>query len=226
MHDDLLKAVCRRYDALRLEQLVQSLQTNPQHTFSSRFEAEKQRILQSAGSPGNTDRQTDRKRRPKLGRVLLIAALLLLLLAATALAFEPVRHYVFSYFDGTNIIFHNDQTRDSLKERFTYIPQGYVLEKEECDTFSNYWVYRDKNRNKLVISSMQNGSSIFINTEDVGYEEIEIQGFRGYCVERNDGLILTWSTGKYHHIIDADLSETSCISIEELIKIANSRELV
>ena len=226
MHDDLLKALCRRYDALRLEQLVQSLQTNPPHTFSSRFEAEKQRILQSAGSPGNTDRQTDRKRRPKLGRVLLIAALLLLLLAATALAFEPVRHYVFSYFDGTNIIFHNDQTRDSLKERFTYIPQGYVLEKEECDTFSNYWVYRDKNRNKLVISSMQNGSSIFINTEDVGYEEIEIQGFRGYCVERNDGLILTWSTGKYHHIIDADLSETSCISIEELIKIANSRELV
>ena len=226
MHDDLLKALCRRYDALRLEQLVQALQTNPPHTFSSRFEAEKQRILQSAGSPGNTDRQTDRKRRPKLGRVLLIAALLLLLLAATALAFEPVRHYVFSYFDGTNIIFHNDQTRDSLKERFTYIPQGYVLEKEECNTFSNYWVYSDKNRNKLVISSMQNGSSIFINTEDVGYEEIEIQGFRGYCVERNDGLILTWSTGKYHHIIDADLSETSCISIEELIKIANSRELV
>lgn len=226
MHDDLLKALCRRYDALRLEQLVQSLQTNPPHTFSSRFEAEKQRILQSAGSPGNTDRQTDRKRRPKLGRVLLIAALLLLLLAATALAFEPVRHYVFNHFDGTDIIFHNDQTRDSLKERFTYIPQGYVLEKEECNTFSNYWVYSDKNRNKLVISSMQNGSSIFINTEDVGYEEIEIQGFRGYCVERNDGLILTWSTGKYHHIIDADLSETSYISIEELIKIANSRELV
>ena len=226
MHDDLLKALCRRYDALRLEQLVQSLQTNPPHTFSSRFEAEKQRILQSAGSPGNTDRQTDRKRRPKLGRVLLIAALLLLLLAATALAFEPVRHYVFSYFDGTDIIFHNDQTRDSLKERFTHIPQGYVLEKEECNTFSNYWVYSDKNRNKLVISSMQNGSSIFINTEDVGYEEIEIQGHEGFFVDRENCFILVWATGRYCHKIYVNKTETSCITKEDIFSIANSRELV
>ena len=65
---------------------------------------------------------------------------------------------------------------------------------------------------------------IFINTEDATFEKVDILGFAGYYVERDDGLILTWSSGKYHHIVDADITETSRITKEDIIKIARSRK--
>ena len=157
--------------------------------------------------------------------LLLAAALLLLLLLGTALAFEPVRHYIFTYFDGTDIVFRDEHIHDSLNETFSYIPKGYTLKEERHDKISNYQVYNDNNLNELVISSSKNGSSIFINTEDASFEEVDILGITGYYVERDDGLILTWSSGKYHHIVDADITETSHITKEDIIKIACSRKI-
>lgn len=224
MDEALLREACRKYDETRMEQLMQSLEMQPVHLFGKQYEKEKNRIIRQYERYSISRNQfSGRKISKKTIRILLVAALLLALLVASALAFEPVRHYIFSYFDGTDIIFHDYQIRDSLNERFTYIPQGYTLEREERSKVLNYFVYIDDNKNELVISSARNGSKVFINTEDVGFDEFEIQGLKGYYVKRNDGLIVTWSTGKYHHIIDADVSETSHISIEELIKIANSR---
>ena len=224
MDEALLREACRKYDEMRMEQLMQSLEKKPVHLFSKQFEKEKYKIIRQYESYSISLNQiSGRKISKKMIRILLVAALLLALLVASALAFEPVRHYLFSFFDGTEIIFSDDQIKDSLNESFTYIPQGYVLEKEEHNKMSNYFVYRDKNKNKIVISSMENGSTVFINTEDVGYEEVDVQGFTGYYVERSDGLILVWSTGKYHHIIDIDITEASSITREDILEIARSR---
>lgn len=225
MDDNVLKAACRSYDEQRIAQTVQSFAAAPAHMFSRQFETKKQKILRRHESYSLGQNRFYGRRLPKkAARVLLAAALLLLLLLGTALAFEPVRHYIFTYFDGTDIIFRDDGRKDSLKETFSYIPNGYTLKEERHDKESNYWVYNDNNLNELVISSSTNGSTIFINTEDATFEEVDILGFTGYYVERDDGLILTWSTGKYHHIVDADITETSRITKEDIIKIARSRK--
>ena len=226
MDEALLREACRKYDETRMEQLMQSLEMQPVHLFGKQYEKDKNNIIRQYESYSISRNQFGgRKISKKTIRILLVAALLLALLVASALAFEPVRHYIFSFFDGTDIIFNNDQTKDSLNESFTYIPQGYVLEKEEHDKISNYFVYRDKNKNKIVISSMENGSAVFINTEDVGYEEIKIREYTGYYVERDNAMILTWSTGKYHHIITADITESSRVTKADIFKIAYSRTI-
>ena len=226
MDEKTIKAACRSYDEQRLERLMQTLDAAPAHTFSRRYEKRKQAILRryESYSPGQ-NRLHGHRLSKKTVRVLLAAALLLLLLLGTALAFEPVRHYIFTYFDGTDIVFHNEGMHDSLKESFPFIPSGYTLEKELHDKQSNYYVYRDENKNRLIISSQENGSSVFLNTEDVGYEIVQIQEYTGYYVERNNGLILAWSTGKYHHIIEADVTKTSHIEKEDIINIAKSRTI-
>ena len=224
MNDVWLREVCRNYDEIRIEKLVQSLKMQPTHTFSKRYEKEKQRIIrQSECYNINTKQYEEYKRRTSIWRVLLIAALLLALLVGTALAFESVLHYIFSYFDGTDIIFHNDHIQDSLDECFTYIPQGFILEIEERERGSNYFVYKDKNNHRISILSIKNGSSVFINTEGIGYEEIIIHDQTGYFVERDECFILSWSTGRYTHTIYADKSRTSCISKDDVLKIAESR---
>ena len=226
MDDSVLKAACRSYDEQRIAQTVQSFAAAPAHTFSRQFETKKQKILRRHESYSLGQNRFYGRRLPKkAARVLLAAALLLLLLLGTALAFEPVRHYIFTYFDGTDIIFRDDGRKDSLKETFTYIPEGYLLEEERHSKESNYYLYRDKKRNKLSIYSEINGGSVFINTEDVDYTEVVIQGFVGYYVERNDGLILTWSTGKYSHTIGADINSTTNLTKADILKIATSRIL-
>lgn len=226
MDEALLREACRKYDETRMEQLMQSLEMQPVHLFGKQYEKDKNKIIRQYEIYSISRNQfSGRKISKKTIQILLVAALLLALLVASALAFEPVRHYIFSFFDGTDIIFNNDQTKDSLNESFTYIPQSYVLEKEEHDKISNYFVYRDKNKNKIVISSMENGSAVFINTEDVGYEEIKIREYTGYYVERDNAMILTWSTGKYHHIITADITESSRVTKADIFKIAYSRTI-
>lgn len=224
MDEALLREACRKYDETRMEQLMQSLEMQPVHLFGKQYEKDKNKIIRQYESYSISRNQFGgRKISKKTIRILLVAALLLALLVASALAFEPVRHYIFSFFDGTDIIFNNDQTKDSLNESFTYIPQGYVLEKEEHDRFHNYYLYTDENRNELVISTMKNGSVVSINSEDIGYERVEIDGQTGFLVERDTGLILTWSSGKYTHRIVADISDTTQITREEILLIANSR---
>ena len=226
MDEALLREACRNYDEMRLEQLMHSLDMQPVHLFSKQYEKEKNRIIRQYERYSISRNQfSGRKISKKTIRFLLVAALLLALLVASALAFEPVRHYIFSCFDGTDIIFSDDQIKDSLNESFTYIPQGYVLEKEEHDKISNYFIYRDENKNKIVISSMENGSTVFINTEDVGYEEIRIEEYIGYYVERENAMILTWSTGRYHHIITADITKSSQVTKADVFKIACSRKI-
>ena len=105
MDEKTIKAACRSYDEQRLERLMQTLDAAPAHTFSRRYEKRKQAILRryESYSPGQ-NRLHGHRLSKKTVRVLLAAALLLLLLLGTALAFEPVRHYIFTYFDGTDIV--------------------------------------------------------------------------------------------------------------------------
>ena len=119
----------------------------------------------------------------------------------------------------------NNKTKDSLNESYPYIPQGYALQKVEREKLSNYFVYKDENDNRISILSVKNGSSIFVNTEDVGYEEVDIQGQTGCFVERDECFLLTWSTGTYTHSLYADKSSATLLTKADVIKIASSREL-
>ena len=169
-----------------------------------------------------------RARRPGRRFLILAAAILLtLMLLGGTIASEPVRYYILTHFDGTDIIFKNEYVEDSLNERYNYIPSGFALMKEEHNSMGNYWSYRDAYGNRLDIDTTKNGSTMFINTEGVGYEEVEIQGHSGFYVERpGDCRMLVWSTGKYHHIVSTDLTETSHVTREDMFRIANEREIV
>ena len=225
MDEALLREACRKYDEMRMERLMQSLEMQPVHIFSKQYEKEKSRIIRQYECYSIGQNQlSGRKISKKTIRIVLVAALLLALLVASALAFEPVRHYIFSYFDGTDIIFNNDQTKDSLNESFTYIPQGYALKKEERKKGSNYFVYKDKNNHRISILSTKNGSSVFVNTEGIGYEEVAIHDHTGFFVERDECFILSWSTGRFTHTIYADKSQSSYITKEDVLRIAESRQ--
>ncbi len=224
MDEKTIKAACRSYDEQRLERLMQTLDAAPAHTFSRRYEKRKQAILRryESYSPGQ-NRLHGHRLSKKTVRVLLAAALLLLLLLGTALAFEPVRHYIFTYYDGTDIIFRDDGRKDSLNEIFTYIPEGYALESKDLSRIANVFTYIDQNNNQLTITSTYNGSTLSINSEDTACETIKINDSTGILIERETSFILSWSSGKISHLLIADRSETTHITKKDVIKIAESR---
>ena len=81
MDEALLREACRKYDEMRMERLMQSLEMQPVHIFSKQYEKEKSRIIRQYECYSIGQNQfSGRKISKKTIRIVLVAALLLALL--------------------------------------------------------------------------------------------------------------------------------------------------
>ena len=173
-----------------------------------------------------TASETEKKNRNGMTRgikVLLIAAIILLIAVFTAFAFEPIRSFVFKvYSDCTEFVFHSGEKSegDYLYAVYTYIPEEYVLVSNTKAKLTQEIVYKNGN-NRIIIQSGDNSDSVLIiDTENAEHGEMQINNYDGYYSITDRSIILTWSSGKYNHVILAD--KCDAITLDEVVYIAQS----
>lgn len=224
--DDMLWQAVDTYDAYETEYLLKKVPDviNPKHSRSYRIF-----IKKIETSKLEKDRfHVESKHRPirKAVQSMLVAAILMVLLTATAMAIPSVRDYfknfLFTNFGiGSTVEYVDTDQRGVLFVKPTYIPNGYTLVEEngEEDIFQ-FLLYESADGNSIVISSTKNDDSIAsFNTENRDVEEISVGEYTGFYLDAISGdRTVSWITGKYNHTI----SSGTDISKEELIKIAES----
>ena len=156
-------------------------------------------------------------------KALLIAAIILLIAALTAFAFEPVRNFVFKvYSDCTEFVFHNGEKSegDYLYAEYSYIPDGYELVSNIKTKTQQKIIYENGSYQIVIKSGVGSDSVLGIDTEQSESGGIVINGYDGYYSINQTSLIVVWSTGKNYHMIKADQCDT--ITLDVIVRIAQS----
>ena len=156
-------------------------------------------------------------------KALLIAAIILLIVAFTAFAFEPVKNFVFKvYSDCTEFVFQSGEKSegDYLYAEYTYIPDGYELVKDHKGKTSHNLVYSDGTNEIEIWTRGDKNTTVLIDTEEAKTGELMIGNNVGFYSIARRSIILVWSTGKYHHDITADINEN--ISLDDIVRVAQS----
>ncbi len=157
-------------------------------------------------------------------KAMLIAAVLIILMTATAFSFSPIHNFIVKlYKDCSEIIFNTDESEDYLYSDFTYIPTGYKLSDSTRNKNSQCLLYLNGKKRIVIDTILNKNSKTFIDTENAKTGEIAVNETTGYYSITDSEIILIWSTGKYNHCITADVDDDK-ISLEEIVKIAQSRQ--
>lgn len=158
-------------------------------------------------------------------KAVLVAVIIILILAITAMAITPLRNLIIKvYKDCTDIVFNLENRNDFLYAKYDYIPERYKLKSDSQKDYYQFVVYTS-GCNNLNISTFINEKSVaVIDTENAETSEIMVGDMQGYYSITEKKIILIWSTGKYNHRISADLTDE--ITIDTLVKIAQSRQAI
>lgn len=174
--------------------------------------------------------QTEKKNRKGMRRgwkALLIAAIILLVAALTAFAFEPVRNFVYRvYTDCTEFVSKSVKGYDDdyLYANYLYLPDGYELVSDDKEKTEQRTVYSNGS-DRIVIRSVKYKTAVIgIDTEGSDSGEIKVANHVGYYSVNDDVIILFWSTGQHYHKIIADMNDK--IKLEDVVRIAQSATVI
>lgn len=183
-------------------------------------EADRKRILAALNRSGNTMKKSTKRAL----KVLLAAAIILLIMTVTVFAYKPSRNFVVTkFYDASEIIFTQTSGKGSLYPEYEYIPEGYIQTKTEKDKSGILSEYKCGSAGLYIISSKSKNSVIFFDSEDGETGETEIGEAIGYYSITDRNVILMWPKGKYCYAIIAD--RTARINdIDVLVKIAQSQK--
>lgn len=192
-----------------------------EHSFSERFEKRMNALIKRRNKPYYFIINTTRK------RVACFALVLLMLLSATSLAFDGVRHaisdFLISVFDIHSIVEAREdyEAPETIEEiyRITYELDGYY-EDVWSDTVDSVCV--DYIKDNICISFCQytkTSFSIDMNTEDTMVEKFQVNGFEAvYYVDNHGYHHIMWDNEDYIFYISSNTDKDLLVKIAESIK--------
>lgn len=153
------------------------------------------------------------KRRRKIGRILLVAAIIMALLIGSVFAYTVIEYKIYDY-DTYSTVWSNIIVK-KIDEPVvvSYVPEGFELVEEDFQKYTSSKVY-EKGEKVLTISK-DSFNSVQINTEYGKARVFTIDGI-DYVLfgEEVHGKGVVWFSGHYSYSLTAPLSD------EELLKIA------
>lgn len=158
-------------------------------------------------------------------RVAIIIAAIIITLTATTFGVKAIRETVIEFITETFERFTKvsveteelDEQPELVKAAPTYIPEGYSL-KSEKDLGALYQIAYS-NKDKIIIDYIQRfsyGSIYNVNTEEVEYDEININFSEGIKYVKNGINTVVFADETYMYTVCGQ------ISFDELIKMAES----
>ena len=103
----------------------------------------------------------------------------------------------------------------------TYIPDGFEMADEivveDIYGIQNY----EKGKHYITLEQDIVNAGIAIDSEDMGREDVMIQGYQGQLNSKQGKIILIWATGEYVFTLSSDLDREEVLKIAESIREKN-----
>lgn len=144
------------------------------------------------------------------------------------IAFFSRNFYGTVYNDSTQIFAVNTEnclTTIEYEYYLSELPDGFEMTKHDSLSFDVYTVYEDKSSGKRISFSQcaKNCFSPHYNTEKHDFEEIDVNGHAGLCIDFSDDKhnrsIVVWDNGDYILEIVGNLSKNELLNLAESAKI-------
>ncbi len=164
--------------------------------------------------------ETERVRSPKMKRIIAILIAAALLLTGCGIIFRnEIREIMDEFF--VKYIYSGDGTNDGTIEEvyeLTYLPDGYILEKENISDLSAIYKFVDSDNNVIKFEQrILQGSDFTIDSES-GYSQIkEIEEYDVYYRYTETYHHYIWTNGNYTF----DLMSNPILTNEEVYLIVN-----
>ena len=133
---------------------------------------------------------------------ILIAAALLLAGCSVYVFHEAISDFIVEIYDDHINIFHEERNNDikpiesfySLK----YIPEGYELKTDVCNSGMVYYVWENLSGERISFKQISlSGNDILLNVENVSTTTIESNQLKIYCRQFEDSCYYIWSEEIY-----------------------------
>lgn len=149
-------------------------------------------------------------------KILLIAAIIILLLAIGSLGYAQYKYNIFTFSDFSTVLFSQSDHKRVNDLKVGYIPEGFSLNYESNNKFERSKEYV-KGNDFFTVLKQSNGNRIDINTEYKIFKVTQIDGI-DYVEfgEEEHGQGIVWEKDGYQYVM------TGNIAIDELFKIAIS----
>lgn len=239
--NDMDKLLKQALEEIVKEDYENRPQDIPKHRFSAEFRRKMKQAVRMMEAPGKNDAGRSGNSLLELYHPIrskrkwaVLALLILMLIGGSAIAAEPIRHWLKGFRveqnsdhvriqNGTEQTSAGENRGEFRRYRLGEVPEGYVLEQEKFEEGFQRYSIRYVNGSNNVLSLKQTWQekeypeNLTSDTEEM--KDIEINGFTGYCVEDNGMSSLIISNGVYKLVLDGPFSK------KELIELAGKLEL-
>lgn len=163
---------------------------------------------------------------PRARKVIAILVAAALLLTSCAVIYrDEIRGFIEEVSEHFTKLSHSDETNDGemIEEiyEFTYLPEGYVLERTMSNPLLNKAIYCNSNGDRIIIEQSElSNSRFFVDNEDCVLI-LSVDTYDVYHVLSGDFYTYLWNDGKYAILISSDvaLPNKELISIVKGVKI-------
>ena len=215
---------CKEADDQILETLIETIDAQPAEALKGK---EKKQMHSFLKSIEKNSMPVVHHGFSRLAKVAIAAIIILSMIFVIAMASDSFRDYIIkSYYNGTELIFNGTSDNDYPHASYDCHLKGYQLVENKKSKYSQYIVYSNEDGAQINILTDLNGAVIGLDTEHGDLQKVSVNGKDAFGIELEDVIVLTWSSGKYTTYITAETNEKSGISIDDLIKIAESRKKV
>ncbi|HAY72669.1 MAG TPA: hypothetical protein DCY31_02270 [Ruminococcaceae bacterium] len=149
-------------------------------------------------------------------KILLIAAIIMVMLAIASLGYAQYKHNIFNFSDHSTILFNQSDRKRVDDFEVQFIPEGFVLNYESNNKYECSKEYV-KGDDFFSVSKQSNTNEFDINTEYKNFKAVQINGI-DYVEygEENHGQGVLWEKDGYQYVVAGN------ISTQDLLKIAVS----
>ena len=150
-------------------------------------------------------------------KILLIAAIILILLAIGSLGYAQYKNNIFDFSDHSTVSFAQSDNQSVGDFNLGFVPEGFTLSFERDNKYERSKEYASGNEVFSVTKQSSNNKAVNINTE---YKTCKITKINGIDYieygEAKHGRGIVWEKNGYQYMISGNFSA------EELLKIAAS----
>lgn len=240
--NDMDKLLKQALEEIVKEDYENRPQDIPKHRFSAEFRRKMKQAVRMMEAPGKNDAGRSGNSLLELYHPIrskrkwaVLALLILMLIGGSAIAAEPIRHWLKGFRveqnsdhvriqNGTEQTSAGENRGEFRRYRLGEVPEGFVLISEKYEEgFQRYFVtYTNSKGEVLFLEQVRQESSHPDNlTSDIEpLENVKVDGFTGYYVEDDAIGSLIISNGVYKVVLNGTFSK------EELIELAEKLELV
>ena len=216
--------VCKEADDQMIETLIETIDAQPTETLKGK---EKKQMHSFLKSLEKNPIPVVHHGFSRLAKVAIAAIIILSMIFVTAMASDSFRDYIIkSYYNGTELIFNGTSEDDYIHASYDCHLKGYRLVENKNSKHSQHVVYSNEDGAIIEIETDRNGAVVGLDTEHGDLQKVDVNGNDAFAIELEEAVVLTWSSGRYTTCITADTDEENRVTIDDLIRIAESRKKV